>query len=111
METNLFALAVASPLIHDLNKQIFDGSNAEKVTALKTDETNVEIWWNGLSEHDRYEVIGLALHYNLTTANSRWGFGEFNTMSKPKQRIIKTVFNKRKESYKAIDLMSMLRVS
>lgn len=104
-------IAVASAeVINKLNKSIFDGSNEEYCKALKTTEIDVKKWWNKLSYLDKVNVIGLAVHYNLTTPNSRWGFGNFEDYSKQKQNIVKSIFNKRKQSYNAFDLVSMLKI-
>lgn len=104
-------VAIASAeVLHKLNKSIFDGTNEERVPALKTNETDVKIWWNKLTYIKKLDVIGHAVSCNLTTANSRWGFGNFEDYSKQKQRIIRTIFNKRKQDFKAFDLASMLKI-
>jgi hypothetical protein len=107
--SNLLTLVAAAPIIGELNDSIFNGKNSEKYQSLKTDETNVVLWWNKLNEGERVDVISLAVHYNLTTPNSRWGLGDFDTYSKQKRKIIKTIFERRNEKYLAFDLRSMLR--
>lgn len=108
-------LAEAALIIAKLNKGA--GTNADKYPALKTQETNVEIWWNSLDWLGKVDVGGAAVHYHQMNTNYKWDCGSqdrrrkqtpYSDLKKSQKKIINWVFKEKDETFQRFYLTGML---
>jgi hypothetical protein len=109
MDDNLKGIAVLATVLHRLDNG--KGLNRENYSTLDTEFTDPETWWNTLTETQKINVGGIAIHFNKMSANYRWDC--YNTkycdLKKSQKQIIKFVLTQKDKDYSMFPLQSMLK--
>lgn len=105
----LKGILVAAESITTLNGGA--GTNEEEYTVLKTKETKVESWWDGLDWGEKIDVGSVAIHYHKMSANYKWNCRNtpYSGLTKSQQKIIDWIFVRRFEKFQRFYLNGMLK--
>ena len=68
MNDNLKGIAVLATFLHRLDNG--KGLNRDNYSTLDTEFTDPETWWNTLTETQKINVGGIAIHFNLSLSSS-----------------------------------------
>lgn len=85
--------------------------NSEYFSVLNTNLT-VDAWWNSLSHDDRVDIGGIAIHFNLITANCR-SFNlikDFNDLSSKQKTYIRYIYNKKDTNFSMFPMTGNIKV-
>lgn len=96
---------IAAPDLFSSNEKMLD-----HYSVLKTRKKKVETWWDSLTEFDRIDVGGIALHYHMLTPNSRWWYLDtcFNDLKPKQKKVLRFIWSKRYSTYAMFDLVGMM---
>jgi Zn ribbon nucleic-acid-binding protein len=74
-------------------------TNAEHYSVLNT-TLNVDSWWDSLTEKERIDVGGVAIHFSLISANFKWSIRlGYSQLKNSQKGIVKQIYNRRNEQY------------
>jgi hypothetical protein len=108
MDDNLKGIAVLATVLHKLDEG--KGLNRDQFPVLDIGLTEAETWWDILTEYQKIEVGGIAIHFNKMSANYRWNtYSKYRDIKKPQQKIITFVLAQKNKNYSMFPLQSMLK--
>jgi hypothetical protein len=108
MDDNLKGIAVLATVLHKLDEG--KGLNRDQFSVLDMGVTEAETWWDILTEYQKIEVGGIAIHFNKMSANYRWNtYSKYHDLKKPQQKIITFVLAQKNKNYSMFPLQSMLK--
>jgi hypothetical protein len=110
MNDNLKTIGVFAAVLHRLDDG--KGLNRDHYLILNTEYIDPETWWNTLTETQKINVGGIAIHFNKMSANYRWDC--YNTkycdLKKSQKKIITFVLAQKDKDYSMFPLQSLLKI-
>jgi hypothetical protein len=109
MGDNLKGIVVLATVLHKLDEG--KGLNRDQFPVLDMNLTEAETWWDILTEYQKIEVGGIAIHFNKMSANYRWDCysTKYRDLKKSQQKIITFVLAQKNKNYSMFPLESMLK--
>jgi len=83
----------------------------DRYGVLRTKKKKVNSWWDSLTDAEKIEVGGVAIHCNKMTANYKWfcsGQDNFESLKTSQKRIVSHVFSRRNEPWFICDLNTFI---
>jgi hypothetical protein len=110
MGENLKAIGVFALKLAELDKG--KGLNRNQYPVLDTEYIDPETWWDILTEDQKIDVGGIAIHFKKMSANYRWDCYDtkFCDLKKSQKQIITFILAQKDKYYSMFPLQTLLKI-